>query len=359
MPLQCHKGIDIEFWQGKRVLLTGDTGFKGSWLALWLHDMGAEVTGYALAPASAPNMFDQLQLSELIDSRRGDIRDLDAMKLLLRSRDFDVVFHLAAQSLVQESYCDPVQTYATNVMGTVNLLEALRETDVRAAVIVTSDKCYENRETMTAYQENDAMGGYDPYSSSKGCGELVTAAYRRSFFSTTDSTAIATARAGNVIGGGDYCANRLLPDCIRAFMRQEPVAIRCPDAVRPWQHVLEPLSGYMSLAQALYQHGDTFAGGWNFGPAESDVQTVREVTTLFAEYWGRGAEICLDPQVHPHEAKLLILNCDKAAKQLGWHPRTTLSTALQWSSQWYHRVADGANARECSRKQIQEFLHIG
>ena len=343
-------------WRGKRVMVTGHTGFKGSWLSLWLEHLGATVLGFALEPADSPNLFDLARLGGRSTSIIGDICDLDTFTRAVRSAAPEVAFHLAAQSLVRESYRDPVATYATNVMGTVHLLEAVRSCpSVRAVVVVTSDKCYENFECAEGYREDEAMGGHDPYSSSKGCAELVTAAYRRSFFSAPDRPGIASARAGNVIGGGDWAADRLIPDAMRAFSAGRPVIVRNPSAVRPWQHVLEPLSGYLRLAERLLA-GDPVAEGWNFGPAEEDARPVGEVIRMVCEAWGPDAATAAPAQRdEPHEARLLRLDCTRARTRLGWAPRTDLATAIDWVVRWYRDLYARQDARELCLRDIRAF----
>ncbi|WP_313617851.1 CDP-glucose 4,6-dehydratase, partial [Rhizobium sp.] len=286
-------GVNISFWRGKRVLLTGHTGFKGSWLSLWLQNLGAHVTGFALPPPTSPSLFEATGVADGMTSLIGDIRDLEALKNAVRTADPEIVIHMAAQPLVRYSYVNPVETFSTNVMGVVNLLEAVRESQkIRAVVNVTTDKCYENREWPWGYRENEPMGGYDPYSSSKACAELVTAAYRRSYFTTPSNghrVAVATARAGNVIGGGDWAKDRLIPDIVYAFSQGVPASIRNPQAIRPWQHVLESLRGYLILAENLFEHGDEFAEAWNFGPNDDDAKPVSWITERMAELWGNEA----------------------------------------------------------------------
>ena len=317
--------IDRTFWDKRKVLVTGHTGFKGGWLSLWLQDLGAEVTGFALEPPTMPNLFERAEVHEQMDSRVGDIREFDPLLSVLLETKPDVIFHLAAQSLVRASYADPINTYATNVMGTVNLLEAVRRAnavgncDVRAVLVITSDKCYENLELVRGYCENDAMGGADPYASSKGCAELVTSAFRRSFFSEDGSSvAIASARAGNVIGGGDWALDRLVPDAVRAFFGKETLRIRRPDAVRPWQHVLEPLMGYLLLCQKLHVDGSRYAEGWNFGPERESEQPVVRVVEILSRLWGGDVNWSIDKGQHPHEATYLKLDSSRAQNELGW-----------------------------------------
>ncbi len=347
------------FWRGKRVLVTGHTGFKGGWLSLWLQSMGAEVAGYALAPPTHPSLFDLAAVGRgMVHSRLADIRDLDTLKAAVRECRPEVVFHLAAQPLVRHSYVEPVETFATNVMGTVHLLEAVRHAEgVRAVVNVTTDKCYENREWVWGYRESDPMGGHDPYSSSKGCSELVTAAYRSSFFSGKEHArpAVASARAGNVIGGGDWALDRLVPDMIRAFSEGEAVVIRSPHAIRPWQHVLEPLWGYLTLAERLWEHGPEFAESWNFGPNDEDAKPVEWIVQRLVEQWGDGAAWRLDPRPQPHEATYLKLDCSKAKARLGWHPRWDLGTSLDRIVLWYRACQRGEDMRAVTLAQIAEF----
>jgi CDP-glucose 4,6-dehydratase len=344
------------FWTGRRVFVTGHTGFKGAWLVQWLRHLGAEVTGYALAADTTPSLFEAANVAEGICSILADVRDPGSLSDALADSRAEVVFHLAAQSLVRESYARPVDTYATNVMGTVNVLEAVRTNGhVRAVVVVTSDKCYENREWAWAYRENEALGGHDPYSSSKACAELVTGAYRDSFFGRDGAPRVASARAGNVIGGGDWAADRLVPDLVRAFERGTAALIRNPAAIRPWQHVLEPLHGYLMLAEALVARGE-LASAWNFGPWEQDVQPVRWVADRLASLWGDGAAWQQDEREQPHEAMLLKVDSTRARTLLGWRPRLSLQTALEWIVEW--QKAFGAapeRAAELTLAQIARF----
>jgi CDP-glucose 4,6-dehydratase len=347
--------IDPNFWRGKRVFLTGHTGFKGSWLSLWLQSMGADLYGYALTPPTNPALFYEAQVAQGMSSVIGDIRDYDSLFEALKQSCAEIVIHMAAQPLVRFSYDQPVETYATNVMGTVHLLEAIRQVGgVRAVVNVTTDKCYENKEWVWGYREEEPMGGYDPYSNSKGCSELVSSAYRRSFFQTTE-TALASARAGNVIGGGDWALDRLVPDVLRAFERQEPVIIRNPYATRPWQHVLEPLSGYLTLAQKLYEQGQAFAGGWNFGPKEDDAKPVEWIVEKLVENWGNGASWSLDVGEHPHEAHYLKLDISKAREGLSWGPRWSLENALSQIIVWHQAWRAKQDIRAVCLNQISLF----
>jgi CDP-glucose 4,6-dehydratase len=346
-------GVTPEFWRGRRVFLTGHTGFKGAWLALWLHRLGAKVSGYAL-PAVADGIFARARVAELLDGGTGDVRDAGAVTAAMRRARPEIVLHLAAQALVRESYLRPVDTYAVNVMGTVHVLDAVRGTpSVRAVVVVTSDKCYENREWSWGYRETDRIGGRDPYSNSKGCAELATAAWRASFFEGADAPLIATARAGNVIGGGDVCADRLVPDALAAFARGMPLELRYPDAIRPWQFVLEPLRGYLMLAERLHRGDRSCARGWNFGPAESDCRPVREVAERLAAVWGGSARIGRATGPARHEANFLRLDCAHAQTLLGWRPRIALDRALAMTVDWQQAAAGGDDMRAFSLAQIE------
>ena len=352
--------MNSAFWKDKRVLLTGHTGFKGGWLSLWMQSMDAQVMGYALAPPTNPSLFEVAEVGKGMTSIIGDIRDLAHLRKAFAEHKPEIVIHMAAQPLVRYSYIEPVETYSTNVMGTVNLLEAVRGTDsVRAVVNVTSDKCYENREWVWGYRENEAMGGYDPYSNSKGCAELVTAAYRNSYFHPDKykehGVAIATGRAGNVIGGGDWADDRLIPDIMRAITDGRPVNIRNPHAIRPWQHVLEPLSGYLVLAQKLYEEGAAFAEGWNFGPNDEDAKPVQWIVEKLTKAWGEGASWALDGGDHPHEAHYLKLDCSKAKARLDWQPRWHLDEALAAIIDWHRAYRDGKDMREVTVRQINAY----
>jgi CDP-glucose 4,6-dehydratase len=351
--------VDSIFWKDKKVFLTGHTGFKGSWLSLWLASMGAKVIGYALAPNTTPNLFEVLAIDSLIEkSHIADIRDLAGLQKAMSEAKPDVLIHMAAQPLVRYSYANPVETYATNVMGTVHVLESTRAIDsVRASVVITTDKCYENKEWVWGYRENEPMGGFDPYSNSKGCAELVTAAYRQSYFSSSNSIHnVASARAGNVIGGGDWSEDRLIPDAIKAFEANRPLMIRNPFATRPWQHVLEPLSGYLILAQALYEQGSDFASGWNFGPRDEDNRAVQEVVDLLISGWGDAARWEKEGLEQPHEANLLKLDCSKARTQLGWTPKWNLETAVQKIIEWQKAFQAQENMKEVSLVQINQYM---
>jgi CDP-glucose 4,6-dehydratase len=353
-------GVNPHFWRGKRVFLTGHTGFKGSWLALWLQSMGAELAGYALAPPTQPNLFEIASVGVGMHSVVGDIRELAALQAVLAEYRPEIVIHMAAQALVRHSYQNPVETYATNVMGTVHLLEAVRNTPgVKAVVNITTDKCYENREWVWGYRENEPMGGFDPYSNSKGCAELVTAAYRSSFFNANayaqHGVAVATVRAGNVIGGGDWAQDRLLPDILAAFGQGRPARIRNPHAIRPWQHVLEPLRGYLTLAERLYEQGPSFAEGWNFGPSDEDAKPVAWIVEQMAALWGGDAQWSIDNGEHPHEAHYLKLDISKARSQLQWQPALRLPQALRLIVDWTQQHHMGADMRAVTLAQIQHY----
>jgi CDP-glucose 4,6-dehydratase len=352
--------MNAAFWAGKRVFITGHTGFKGSWLCLWLQQLGANVTGYSLNPPTEPCLFAEARVDSGMTSIIGDVRDATLLTDTMVHAQPEIVLHLAAQSLVRRSYSDPVETYSTNVMGSVHLLEAVRRTStVRAVLNVTSDKCYENKEWLWGYRENEPMGGYDPYSNSKGCAELVTSAYRNSFFNplthSQHGVALASARAGNVIGGGDWAADRLVPDIVRAIARGEVVRIRSPHAIRPWQHVLEPLSGYLALAERLYSNGADFAEGWNFGPLDSDVRTVQWVVERLTSLWGGGASWELDSNPQPHEATYLKLDCTKAMNRLKWRPRLELGRALEMVVEWHKAHLDRKDMRTVTFAQISTY----
>ena len=343
----------------KRIFMTGHTGFKGSWLTVWLNRLGADVYGYSLAPPSEPSMFRLVGLENDQPGQQGDIRDLETLTKAMREFRPDIVIHMAAQSLVRRSYREPVDTFATNVMGTVNVLEAARHVpSVRGIINVTSDKCYENLEMGRAFREQDPLGGSDPYSASKGCAELVARSWGTSFCQDGGPILISV-RAGNVIGGGDFAEDRLLPDMARAFSDSRPVHIRSPKAIRPWQFVLEPLSGYLALAQKALEGDTDYAGGWNFGPATKDTQTVGNIVQQFARHWGDSAKVELDSAPQPHEAETLRLDCTKSKQELGWQPRTDIQVAMDWTAEWYKAWhAQTANLRELTERQIQRFEEL-
>lgn len=348
------------FWRHRRVFLTGHTGFKGSWLSLWLQRLGADVVGYALAPPTTPSLFVEGRVADGMTSLEGDIRDRERLTQAMVRAEPEIVIHMAAQPLVRQSYQLPVETFDTNVMGTVHVFEAVRVTpSVRAVVNVTTDKCYENQEWHWAYREHEPLGGRDPYSSSKACSELVSAAYRASFFGTqgTESAvAVATARAGNVIGGGDWARDRLIPDIVTAFEQGTPLRIRYPSAVRPWQHVLGPLHGYLSLAERLVERGDAFAEAWNFGPADDDCRPVQWIVDRLARQWGHGAIWEVDDAPHPHEAGALKLDSSKTRERLGWQPRWNLPTALSAIVEWHRARGKGADMRNVTLAQIADYV---
>jgi CDP-glucose 4,6-dehydratase len=354
--------VDFSIYKGKKVFITGHTGFKGSWLCLLLNELGAEVYGYALEPPTNPSLYNVAKVDELVTSCISDVRDYDTLHNALSVVQPDMVFHLAAQPLVRDSYKNPVDTYAINVMGTVNLLEAVRHTEsVRAAVNVTTDKCYENKEWLWGYRENEPMGGYDPYSNSKGCSELVTSSFRNSFFNPADygkthQVALASARAGNVVGGGDWAEDRLIPDFIRAINNKEKVKIRSPHAIRPWQHVLEPLSGYLMLGAKLLTDGCKYAEGWNFGPDDSDARPVEWIIKRICTMWGDGASYETDTNPQPHEATYLKLDCSKAKTRLGWCPKWDIDIAIGRIVEWTKACNRGEDMRSFCRKQIRDYF---
>lgn len=347
--------MNSHFWRGRRVFVTGHTGFKGPWLCHWLLAHNADVTGFALAPPTLPNLHDLSRLSSVMSAHIGDIRNYAALNDAMRASRPEIVFHLAAQALVRASYSDPVGTFATNVMGTVHLLEAARNVGtVRSVVIVTTDKCYEQDGGARTFRETDPMGGHDPYSSSKGCAELVTAAYRRSFLHDA-GIGVATARAGNIIGGGDWSADRLIPDLLQAFAAGQPAMIRYPSAVRPWQHVLDPIAGYIQLAERLYAAPADFAEGWNLGPAAADARPVQWIADELVARWGAGAAWCTSMDAHPPEAALLTLDCTKARTRLGWLPRLDIRTALDWTLEWHRHLGAGTDALRLCHTQLARY----
>jgi CDP-glucose 4,6-dehydratase len=348
------------FYKGKKVFITGHTGFKGSWLCLWLHSLGAKIIGYALKPPTNPSLFELCRIDQLVQSTIADIKDGVNLTNSMLAAKPEIVIHMAAQPLVRDSYKIPVETYATNVMGTVNLFEATRHCKtVKAVINVTTDKCYENKEWIWGYRENEPLGGYDPYSNSKACSELVTSAYRNSYFNPKDhathGVGVASARAGNVIGGGDWASDRLVPDCIRAILKTEKVIIRNPEAIRPWQHVLEPLAGYLMLAQKLYEDGPRYSGAWNFGPDDSDAKPVEWLVKELCAKWGNNASYALDTRKHPHESHYLKLDCSKAREVLGWRPLWDIEKALDSIIEWTKAYAGRKDVTATCMGQIAAY----
>jgi len=348
------------FWKDKKVLITGHTGFKGSWLSLWLQSLGANVLGYALPPPTQPSLFEIAHVADGMTSIIGDVRDLEQLMAVISERRPEIIIHMAAQPLVSYSYENPIETYSTNIIGTVNVLEAVRQSEsARVVVCITSDKCYENREWLWGYRENEPMGGHDPYSSSKGCAELVISAYRNSYFPAEKydhhRVALASVRAGNVIGGGDWAQDRLVPDIMKAILANRPAMIRYPNATRPWQHVLEPLNGYLCLAEGLWVRGSELAQGWNLGPNDDDTRPVSWVVERLVSLWGENARWEVDSAQHPHEATYLKLDCSKAKSLLGWSPKLRLSTTLEWIVEWYQGYQQNQNMRRLTEAQIARY----
>jgi CDP-glucose 4,6-dehydratase len=357
--------IDPTFWRNRNVFVTGHTGFKGTWLSLWLHALGASVTGYSLNPPTQPNLFELCRMDELITSHIADIRNPELLSAALSDAAPDIVFHMAAQPHVRESYKNPAETFEINIMGTVHLLDAVRKASqkgipIRAVINITTDKCYDNREWPWGYRETDPLGGHDPYSSSKACSELITASYRDALFNPKEyaihQVSIATVRAGNVIGGGDWAKDRLIPDCIRALIKGEQVKIRYPESIRPWQHVLEPLHGYLLLAQKLAEWGPPFAQGWNFGPNDHNMKPVMWVVKRICEIWGGDAAYQIEKGAHPHEARYLKLDCSKAKQDLGWHPQWNLDTALTKIVEWMKAYQEQSEIRVICLNQIRDYM---
>jgi CDP-glucose 4,6-dehydratase len=355
--------LNRTFWKGRKVLITGHTGFKGSWLCLWLESFGAKVAGYALAPPTQPSLFEQANIAASTPSMLADVRDLPRLVKVLSDTRPDVILHMAAQSVVRRGYEDPVETYSSNVMGTVHVLEAVRQLRLRCAVVnVTSDKCYENREWIWSYRENEPMGGRDPYSNSKGCAELVTSAYRDSYFPSDSfqqhGVALGSARAGNAIGGGDWTSDQLIPDLIRGFLTGKSCLIRNPAAIRPWQFVLEPLRGYLMLAERLSEDAGRFATTWNFGPSEGDAMPVAWIADTLSRLWGGRSSWNLDGQSHPHEGNFLKLDTSKARTYLNWQPVLPLETSLEWIVEWYKAYEAGKDLRKVTSAQIERYESI-
>ena len=354
----------MTIWQGRRVLLTGHTGFKGSWLALWLSRLGAKVRGYSLDPSTEPNMFTLASVGNIVEDVRGDIRDYAKLEKSMRDFAPEAVFHMAAQPIVRRSYADPVYTYTTNVLGTVHVLEAVRRIgSIRAVLCITTDKVYQNQEWVWPYRETDTLGGYDPYASSKACAEMVSAAYRSSFFSSGQfhehQVALATARAGNVIGGGDWSEDRLIPDLVRGFCSGGPVLIRRPNAIRPWQHVLEPLHGYLRLAERLLAQDTRFASAYNFGPGDEDTWSVERIANKLVQMWGKGASWSRDSDAGAHEAHYLRLDASKARMELGWQAKLKVEAALEWTLAWYRAWHQGKNMANFTATQIEDYRKLG
>ncbi len=352
--------MNTPFWQGRRVFLTGHTGFKGSWLSIWLSQLGAEVHGFALDPITKPNLFDLCGIGKMITNTLGDIRNRAALQDAMAKCCPDVVIHMAAQPLVRLSYAEPVDTFATNIMGTAHVLDSIRLVPgIRSVVIVTTDKCYENHESLNGYREDDPLGGYDPYSSSKAGAELVTNAYRSSFFNPENyaqhRVAIASARAGNVIGGGDWSAERLIPDLVRALVASEPLKLRNPKSTRPWQHVLEPLAGYLLLAEKLFTDGPAFSGAWNFGPDMEDHISVEDVIALLQAELGTSVPVTIAKDPQAHETNMLRLDSSKARAHLGWKPKLSVRNSLEWTAHWVRDYLNGADMTDVTRRQIADF----
>ncbi len=349
--------VNDAFWKGKRVFLTGHTGFKGSWLSLWLSSMGSTVKGFALEPDTNPAIFNVARVSSVLENEIGDIRNFEAISKSIKIFNPDILIHMAAQPLVRLSYSQPVETYSSNVMGTVHVLEAARKCpNLKAIVSVTTDKVYENQEWVWGYRENDPIGGYDPYSSSKGCAELVTSAYRRSFFSSSESPSIASARAGNVIGGGDWSADRLIPDILKALEKGESLVVRNPLATRPWQHVLEPLSGYLMLAENLYHDGKQYAEAWNFGPDKKDCKSVNWILNQMVFLYGGNSSWKLDENPNPHEAQFLKLDCSKAKERLFWVPKWGINEVIEKIVNWHAHFRNGADMHDYCLNEIKTYL---
>lgn len=352
--------MNTGFWRGKKVLVTGHTGFKGGWLSIWLQQLGVDVIGYSLPPLTTPSLFEVACVGESMVSIEADVRDLGSLVSSIEEHRPDIVIHMAAQALVHSAYADPVTTYSTNVIGTMNVLEAVRKTNsVKVIISITSDKCYENREWVWGYRENDRMGGHDPYSSSKGCAELLISAYRDSYFNPKDyekhGVVLASTRAGNVIGGGDWSADRLIPDIIKAIMKNESVLIRRPKTIRPWQFVLEPLRGYLELAEHAWIDGPKYAGAWNFGPNIEQIKPVDWITENITKNWGGNASWCLDNAEYPHEDHLLKLDCTKAKSLLSWTPKMDLTLVLDWIVEWYKGFVSDTDMYALTLDQIKRY----
>jgi CDP-glucose 4,6-dehydratase len=350
--------VNMNFWQGKKVLITGHTGFKGGWLSLWMKHLGADVVGYSLKPPTSANLFVAANIANEINSIEGDVRNERQLSQVIKQFQPEIVFHMAAQSLVRKSYDDPVVTFESNVMGTVHVLNAIRFSDkTRVVINVTSDKCYENKEWPWGYRENDPLGGSDPYSASKGCAEIITGAFRHSFY-TQKGIHLASVRAGNVIGGGDWAKDRIIPDIIRSCVNGQSPIIRNPHAIRPWQHVLEPLNGYITLAETLWNSGEEFAAGWNFGPKEENILTVGQLTEKVLNLWGTDLEWFYDKSSHLHEAQMLRLDCSKAKSLLGWIPKLNIEQTLEWTVNAYKLYHEGYKMKTIVMEQIKAYENI-
>jgi len=352
--------MNENFWKNKKILITGHTGFKGSWLTIWLKKLGADITGFSKSIPTNPSLFELSNIENDIKSITGDIQNYEYLKEIINKCNPEIVFHMAAQSLVMKSYSDPIETFSTNVMGTVNLLYAIKEAKKPKVVVnVTSDKCYENNESLEGYTEDDPMGGYDPYSSSKGCAELITKSFRNSFFSSNpeNDVALASVRAGNVLGGGDWAENRLIPDIIRAIKNKESVKVRNPNALRPWQHVLDPLSGYINLTEKLWSDQTKYSEGWNFGPDKSEVKPVSWIIEKFNELWKDKINWIIENN-ELHETNNLILNCQKAKSKLGWNLKINIEATLRWTIEWYEKYFDGEDMRKVTEDQITKFQDL-
>ena len=355
--------MNSQFWKNKKVLVTGHTGFKGSWLSLWLQKLDADVIGFSKSIPTKPSLYQLAHVEDGMESIIGDIKNLKEITKIIQKHKPEIIIHMAAQSLVQESYKDPIETYATNIFGTINVMQAIRNLDfVRVLINVTSDKCYENRSLERGYNENDPMGGFDPYSSSKGCAEIVTSSFRNSFFNIKEyekhRTAIASVRAGNVIGGGDWAENRIIPDIIKGILEKKKIKIRNPEAIRPWQFVLEPLNGYLLLAEKLWHEGKTFSEGWNFGPEYDDVKKVSWVAKKLLKLWNTDIKLDYTKEKFNHEEKILKLDCTKVKEKLGWHPKMNLEVGLKFVVEWYKQYELGNNMKEVTENQIMEYNKI-
>lgn len=354
--------MNHDFWKGKKVLITGNTGFKGSWLSLWLQALGAQVFGFALPPITNPNLYESASIAKVITNTFGDVRNFENLFQVIKEAEPEIVFHLASQPIVRESYTDPVGTFSTNVMGTVHLLEAARtSSSITSIVVVTSDKCYENTNKTQGYSESEPLGGHDPYSNSKACAELIANAYRRSFFSSNDGVQlpnVATVRAGNVIGGGDRSQDRIIPDIIRALTNQKPLRIRNPHAIRPWQHVLDCLHGYLTVAEQLSADGKASAEAWNFGPIDNMFKPVSWLVQRASEMWGSSLELPKELSPQPYEDQKLTLDCSKAVTRLGWRPKLSLEKSLEWTIEWEKEFHKKKDACQLSLSQISNFQQL-